>query len=717
MVHRQYLDQSAETGLPVFTDDNHIHHVERWQNEAMDAVHTKDWKPKSKKDMEEFSKQVDKLIQAENEALFCQDVFEMLHFSALDDRLQSIAPAQEGTLEWIYENGPSAELWGDNPQQSSLTDWLGSTSGHNLFWITGKPGSGKSTLMKTLLRNPKLFPDLEAWSGASPGITAAYFLWSCSGTELQMSYTGLLRSLIWESLQDMIYGPLQKDPSIVQWLFADRWQQFSSYGGGHHPFDSGELRRAFDLMVSDISKKFLLLIDGLDELDGYPEAVVELLTSTAKRANVKIIISSRPLPGFQHAFEGRPVLSMEPMIKDDIQAVVLSLFNQDDGLTEIRTKKGDTSLETTIIRDITKRSAGSFLWATMATQFLLRSLNDADDMTSLKHRVQALPAELEALLPHMFKLLPEKDCQQASRLFRLVSAHGYPTLLGLSFANDLDTKSSISAPTRPLQSTELNTRITEICSLLEYPAQNFLTMFETIPQASQASSGDVADKCSDGDGELNPLRLKVNFAHRTIKDFIESGSAREQIRQSTGYESFSADEHWANASLWTLKTLEPNPWASEQDKLELWDQMASCIEYALRLEESDKKVRVTYLDEVGRAGVAERLRYIWASATDLPKAPPLESFMDIAVWLNLSGYVGIKAKNAERKEIRHALGYFQAMRKRLGTGGEEKWLGDRKRMRAVYDATSPELLALLEYYGKALRFGTAKPHVDIPEGI
>jgi hypothetical protein len=468
-------------------------------------------------------------------------------------------------------------------------------------------------------------------------------------------------------------------------------------------------------MVSDISKKFLFLIDGLDELEGYPELVVELLTSSTKRANVKIITSSRPLPGFQHAFEGRPVLSMEPMIKSDVQAVVIGLFNQDEKLADVRSKQADTNLETAIVCDIAKRSTGNFLWATLATQFLLRSLNDADDMTSLQRRVESLPTELDALFSHMFKHLPDKDCQQASRLLRLVTAHGYPTLLGLSFANDLDTRSSISAAIHPLESAELSRRITDICNLLEYPSQNFLTMFETAPQPSQASSND--GEGSDADAQLHPLRLKVNFTHRTIKDFVESGPVREQILQATGYKSFNPNEHWANASLWTLKTLEPNPWASEHNKFALWDDLAWCIEYALRLEESDKKVRLTYFDEVGRAGITERLAYIRANATDLPEAPPIETFLDLAVWLNLIGYVSIKAKNAERKEIRHAVGYFQAMRKRLGAGGEERWVGDRKRMKAVYEATSPELFALLEYYGKAMRFASAKPHVDIPEGI
>jgi hypothetical protein len=130
---RQYLDQSAETGLPVFSEGSHIHHIEKWQNEALDAAHTNDWNPKKKKNVEEFAKIVDKLILAENEAVFCKDMFARLHFSALDDRLQSIPAAHEGTFEWLLETTDDGAK-----KQSQFMEWLGSTSGQNLFWITGE---------------------------------------------------------------------------------------------------------------------------------------------------------------------------------------------------------------------------------------------------------------------------------------------------------------------------------------------------------------------------------------------------------------------------------------------------------------------------------------------------------------------------------------------------------------------------------------------------
>lgn len=98
----------------------------------MDAVHTNDLKPKNKKNVEEFSKQVDLLIQAEKDAVFCNDIFEKLKFPAMDDRFQSIAPATEGTFGWFLEEAKSNNVSGTN-----FMEWLGNTNGENLFWITG----------------------------------------------------------------------------------------------------------------------------------------------------------------------------------------------------------------------------------------------------------------------------------------------------------------------------------------------------------------------------------------------------------------------------------------------------------------------------------------------------------------------------------------------------------------------------------------------------
>lgn len=66
-------------------------------------------------------------------------VLEQLHFDAMDHRQRSIAPRYGGTLSWLYGTN-------DEPSPARFNDWLTSDE-EDLYWISGKPGSGKSTLM------------------------------------------------------------------------------------------------------------------------------------------------------------------------------------------------------------------------------------------------------------------------------------------------------------------------------------------------------------------------------------------------------------------------------------------------------------------------------------------------------------------------------------------------------------------------------------------
>ena len=128
---RQYLDQSAETGLPVFSGDEgaHMHHWEKWQNTALDAIHANDWKSNKKKNVEEFSKQVDNLLLAEHEAHFCATIFKLLWFDELDERVNSIATPPDSCFEYVFGSS--------GLQVGGLLEWFASSRGEGLFWVTG----------------------------------------------------------------------------------------------------------------------------------------------------------------------------------------------------------------------------------------------------------------------------------------------------------------------------------------------------------------------------------------------------------------------------------------------------------------------------------------------------------------------------------------------------------------------------------------------------
>lgn len=71
-----------------------------------------------------------------------------LRFDGMDERYEDIADAYRKTLQWIYEK-----------PNLNFVRWL--NGDHGVYWISGKAGSGKSTLMKFLCqdrRTPGLPP-------------------------------------------------------------------------------------------------------------------------------------------------------------------------------------------------------------------------------------------------------------------------------------------------------------------------------------------------------------------------------------------------------------------------------------------------------------------------------------------------------------------------------------------------------------------------------
>jgi hypothetical protein len=87
---------------------------------------------------------------------FTDDILEKLGFLCMEDRYQRIAETYEKTFEWIYHD-PKA---GCKPW-SNFAKWLKTESGP--YWITGKPGAGKSTLIKFIYGNQHTENLLGKW--------------------------------------------------------------------------------------------------------------------------------------------------------------------------------------------------------------------------------------------------------------------------------------------------------------------------------------------------------------------------------------------------------------------------------------------------------------------------------------------------------------------------------------------------------------------------
>jgi hypothetical protein len=81
------------------------------------------------------------LVTADRARRLQNCILESLSYAGMDNREERISEAYGETFKWVFEDSSK-----DQRKWSNFKDWLISDS--QLYWVTGKPGSGKSTLMK-----------------------------------------------------------------------------------------------------------------------------------------------------------------------------------------------------------------------------------------------------------------------------------------------------------------------------------------------------------------------------------------------------------------------------------------------------------------------------------------------------------------------------------------------------------------------------------------
>lgn len=106
----------------------------------------------------------------------------------MTDQYEDVNEVHPNTFEWAFKSSTDVQRpW------SNLSDWL--KTGDGVYWVCGKAGSGKSTLMKCLYDDKRTKRLLTQWVDNQPLCLATFFFWN-SGPRQQKSQTGLLRSLL-----------------------------------------------------------------------------------------------------------------------------------------------------------------------------------------------------------------------------------------------------------------------------------------------------------------------------------------------------------------------------------------------------------------------------------------------------------------------------------------------------------------------------------------
>ncbi|KAI8718115.1 hypothetical protein NCS52_00889500 [Fusarium sp. LHS14.1] len=432
-------------------------------------------------------------------------VLNALWFRMINDRSESITQNHRDTLQWALKTPNDAGSWDDLPA------WL--LNGLGIYWVSGKAGSGKSTLMKYLFTHRRTKMILSQWANRGPFLMCHYFF-SNLGSDLQKSQEGLSRTLL--------HQILDRNRSLTQEAFPDMWKETVAHEAtlrnedlaNHHISSpsAAETRRAFEVIAANTGTigRLCFFIDGLDELVGEYGDILDFIRNLAKNEHVKIVVSSRPIPACVAAFHNLPRLRLQDLTRNDIQAYVEDKVGSHPAMKRHMRRFPEASAS--LMHELVEKSSGVWLWIILACRSICSGFDDHDRLSEIRRRVDELPPELKDMFMHMLSKVHKRHQEQGAQLLRICYMYQKtksPFLkkglyaLGLSLVEDYH-----AVPFKIQLLT--NEDVVEICEELEGRLRSRcwgLLEFATEKHSHVASGAEIAE-------------AKVVFMHRTVFEFL-----------------------------------------------------------------------------------------------------------------------------------------------------------------------------------------------------
>ena len=456
-----------------------------------------------------------------------QHILGGLHFWAMRIREASITEAHARTFEWIFEDQPVLR------PRVKFKEWL--SDGNGIYWIAGKAGSGKSTLMKYLVSEPRTESILQTWAGNEALVVAKFFFWN-AGDVMQKSQEGLLRSLLHEVLSQC--------PQLIESVCPSRWRNSDLYDTHSEPWTLHELVESFALLsrIPDLSSKFCFFIDGLDEYQGDHCGLIQTVRRLATSSSIKICLSSRPWEEFTDAFgsDKDRTIMLQDLTRRDIQLYVHDALKQHHHFAKL--EEADPRWNE-LVEELEDRAQGVFLWVTIVVRSLLRGLTHADDVSDLQRRLREFPAELDSFFQHIFDSIDPFYREQTAQLF-IVSLEALTPLsvIALQFIEEERRK--------PNYIFELDIR--------PYSNREIEDIYDTVKRRLNARCKDMLEVSVEP--YLHPFcGYRVGFLHRTVRDYLIAPRMRKMLN-GWAAKGFDATSSLCKAHLAQIMSL---PWPCE----------------------------------------------------------------------------------------------------------------------------------------------------------
>ncbi|KAK1672889.1 hypothetical protein BDP55DRAFT_717828 [Colletotrichum godetiae] len=384
-----------------------------------------------------------------------------------------------------------------------------------VFFICGKAGSGKSTLMKFLSQHSSVRETLASCANGRKLVLINTFFWS-SGDPLQKSLEGLYRTILFHTLRQC--------PELLETFISTLAGTASSSLSA--AMSLSELKAAFSrmqLLEDAASYFFCYFIDGLDEYEGDSldhKHLAEMLRAWARADNVKVVCSARPSAVTLDIFgASNTFFELHDLTKADIYAFAKTQF--EEHLREPAFETGQAAC-LGMLQTIAERADGVFLWASLVVRALLNAVLEHEDEFSIRRRLEECPQSLSQLFRQMLDAIdPSPSVRLRSEfLLQLVASREAPIVhfnaLTLSWLDESRTFQALLG--LPKRSNHERYTASRIATEQKRARSQLHTLTRGL--LNMETNQSVAYLVSNKYGYPSYYRFQLGFFHRTVKDFL-----------------------------------------------------------------------------------------------------------------------------------------------------------------------------------------------------
>jgi hypothetical protein len=301
-----------------------------------------------------------------------------------------------GTGQWLFSNHLYDDWFsGKDPQQCQ-----------GLLSLKGKPGAGKSVLIKEAIRRAALISS----NGETAYLTLSFFFNGKGDDTLEHSAEGMYRALLHQILEQSSSHRYELGETLDSFKSSVFKGSASSIGCGEY-----KVKESLEMLLTKKSdKKIRIFIDALYECDDADRRHVAYfwreVTNKAFELQIDlcVCISQRTFPCT--VIDKCLDIVVDNFNRDDIERYVVKKFSLGFANAEPRWH---------LLKDkIMQKSSGVFLWVALVVEEVLQTWDDeACNVQALVDLLDKIPSELQATFSRSLLTMSKERSLLAKHLF------------------------------------------------------------------------------------------------------------------------------------------------------------------------------------------------------------------------------------------------------------------------------------------------------------